>query len=301
MTKKATAVAAAHYHPGSTTEYVISAMRRLGHEVVLLSADELYRSIPLKEYRHYFCVDSGEPLNLASIPEDASLEQVSLWLIDFRHNKDRATRHPNDWETASILTQRGGTLFQAQKEDCEACSDLERVHWLPLAADPTVWSAELKVEKRFHLGFVGNVWDQGRAEVLEILLKTPGLRFAFAGNGRAWKEDAAKLLRSCIAGFNVNSWFGQGYDYDVNMRVFETLSCGIPLITNEVPHLLSLFPAGCPYIRTYKSTSDLLQTCAEALSDASFLASGTEAADFIQRHCTYEHRIKKAFELLEID
>lgn len=302
MTRVKIAVVAAHFHEGSTTEYVMSACRRLGYEVERLAPPVFYSSVPQNEYHHYFCVDSGEPLDLRCIAADASLERVSFWCIDFRHNKNRTTRIPNDLETARLLSSRGGTLFQAQREDWEECNALmiPRVFWLPLAADPSIWS-HLGETKRYHLGFVGNVWDAGRAEVLELLLRTPGLRFGFAGNGRVWKEKAAHIIRSCVAGFNVNSWFGQGYDYDVNMRVFETLSCGVPLITNFVPHLSSLFPPDAPFLRTYKNSSDLLPVCAEALADVSFVSSGDEAANFIRRSCTYEHRLREAFDILGIE
>jgi hypothetical protein len=58
---------------------------------------------------------------------------------------------------------------------------------------------------RFHPGNTGEYVQRA----LELLLRTEGLRVGFLGQGAAWKEEAAALLRKCLIGFNINTFFGQ--------------------------------------------------------------------------------------------
>jgi len=286
----------AAYHPGSTAEYVMRAAWRLGMVADILDQTNFEATFIAGSYDYYLCVDSGVALSFSS---DAfagkDLSRVALWCIDFRHNKDCPTRVPTDREMVLTLHAQGGTVYQAQREDVDECRQmgLSRVHWLPLAADPEVWAPVADVEKRAHLGFVGNVWDESRKEVLELLLKMPNLRFLCGRPGAVWKEDAARLLSTCLCGFNVNTFFGSSLAFDANMRVFETLSCGVPLITNEVPSLALLFGIDAPFIRSYSSRSELPHVIAEALQDEAFLHSGPVAREWIIQHGTYVHRVSE--------
>lgn len=283
----------AAYHPGSTAEYVQRALSELGVEAVVLTKEGFVHAFQGELFDRYLCVDSGSPLSLLTPPFDArDLSNIGFWFIDYRHNKDRPERTPNDSENAQALLARGGVVFQAQYEDYEECLAYgDRVHWLPLGADPDVWRP-YALQKEFHLGFVGSVWDPARGSILQSLLQVPGLKFACARPGQVWKEAASQLLSRCLAGFNVNSFFGEKVSFDVNMRVFETLSCGVPLITNGVPGLSRLFPVDAPFIRTYSSVEDLLPSVQDALSNQGFLNSGPEARSWIVAHGTYKERMK---------
>jgi Glycosyl transferases group 1 len=285
----------ARFHPGNTGEYAQRAFVALGHSATVLSPAEFFQALPGKKFDYFFCVDSSEALPLHD-PAIAgrSLRKVGFWFIDYRHNKDRKERVPNDFENARILQERDGWIFQSQFEDFEDClaSGITRVSWLPLAADQHIWTSEPSTEKEFHIGFVGNVWDVQRKRALEMLLRSPSLRVGFAGQGSIWKEDAAALLRKCMVGFNINTFFGQPVAYDVNMRAFETLSCGLPLFTNDVPSLKRVFPPDAPFIRTYTSLTDMMPRLLEAFKDQTFLNSGAEARQWILDHATYEHRMR---------
>lgn len=286
----------AAYHPGSTAEYVMRACSRLGIVADILDQANFESAFTAGSYDYFLCVDSGAPLSFARAAfAGKDLSRVALWSIDFRHNKDRPTRVPTDREMVATLHAQGGTVYQAQREDVDECRQmgLSRVHWLPLAADPELWAPVAGVDKRAHLGFVGNVWDESRKEVLELLLKIPSLRFLCGRPGAVWKEDAARLLSTCLCGFNVNTLFGSPLAFDVNMRVFETLSCGVPLITNEVPSLALLFGVDAPFIRTYRGQSELPHVIAEALKDEAFLHSGPIAREWIVQHGTYVHRVSE--------
>ncbi len=95
-------------------------------------------------------------------------------------------------------------------------------------------------------------------------------------------------------GFNVNSFFGSPVSYDVNMRVFETLSCGLPIVTNYVKSLTRIFPENAPYILTYNSLESIVPTISSALGNENFLTNGNEARAFILENATYEIRMEQA-------
>jgi hypothetical protein len=285
----------AQYHAGNTGEYVQRALVALGHTARILTPAEFFPALRGRAFDYFLCVDSSDGLALDDPSIAAcSFETVGYWFIDFRHNKNRATRIPNDLDNARLLERKGGWIFQSQIQDVRDCQalGLTRVSWLPLAADPHIWSDGPVVQKELHIGFVGNVWDLQRKKALELLLATQGLRVGFLGHGVIWKEEAAALLRKCMVGFNINSFFGEPFSYDVNMRFFETLSCGIPIFTNDVPSLKDVVPHDAPFVRTYTTLQDLLPGLLEAFKDPQYLASGPAARQWVLDRATYEHRMK---------
>lgn len=294
----------AAYHPGNPADYLAAAARRAGHEAEILALPQFRKRYLEADYDLFIGVDSSQSFDLREeFPGSEDLSRLAFWSIDFRHNKSRRERVPNDWELVRLLSERGAAIFQAQTADAEECRNdgIERCWWVPLGADAEVWSDAPAEEKRFDLGFVGNVYEQSRARVLESLLKDERFRFAFGGPHQGkpglWKEQAAKFLRMCRVGFNVNSFYGSEYDYDLNMRLFETLSCGIPLITNYVPSLAALFGGAPPFIRTYDSLESLHETVAQAMEDESFLQSGAQAREYVLQNATYDHRLQQMLEL----
>ena len=287
------------FHPGNTGEYAARAFTSLGHEAQILTPDEFSAALASDRFELYLCVDSGVPIDISRVSH-LPLSRVGYWFIDYRHHKESTTRLPADAENAYTLDQCGGWIFQSQIEDVADSNarGITRCSWLPLGADPEVWSDLPAQQKTYDIGFVGNVWDHGRARALEMLLRTPGIRLAFKGHGGAWKEDGAALLRTCRIGFNINSWYGTSHAFDVNMRVFETLSCGVPLLTNSVPSLRRFFPENTPYIREFSSLEDLPRALQSALHDDVFLSSGAEARRFILEKATYEIRMREVIETL---
>lgn len=286
------------YHRGTTGEYVQGALQRLGHSAVILNRDEFFDSVNGTTYDLFFCVDSGETLDFSLLPQKLPVP-VCMWFIDFRHNKHRAERAPADWPNAEALLSREGMIFQAQLRDCIdlKSSGAKNVHWIPMAADPYIWSDEPQVEKKYDIGFIGNVWDKSRAQFLEWLLQS-GLNVGFPGHGALWKEEAAALLRSCRVGFNISSFFGDPFAYDINMRFFETLSCGIPLITNYVDTLHQIIASPCIFVKQYRTPQEFTSMIPTWLQDNQFLQSGGAARKFILDAHTYEHRMERCLELL---
>lgn len=288
------AIPVAEFHRGNTSEYVARALVNMGHEATIIGAAEFGVSFQAKLHDLFFCVDSGGTFDFSQPPfANADLSNVGFWFIDYRHHADGKTRKPGDLANAKLIDRCGGRVFQAQREDFEQCrhDGVQNVTWLPLAADPEVWTDAPAVNKIFDIGFVGNVWDRGRASALELLVNSRFFKIGFKGHGGAWKEEGAALLRQCRVGFNISSYFGTDHAFDVNMRVFETLSCGLPIITNAVPALTKIFPRNAPYIRTFTNLEELLYVSRGAMRNEEFLSSGPAARQFILDNATYEHRM----------
>jgi len=291
----------AEFHKGNTSTYVERALRQLGIATRIIEERELFELLKASSPdTHFFCVDSGKPINLND-PEikDLTLENLSYWFIDFRHHK-HGPRSPTDVELCSEISNRGGKIFQSQFEDYKfsLAQGWKNSYHLPLAADPEIWSDKPKEEKKFNLAFAGNVWDKGRAQVLQYLLNQKELKFGFPGHGALWMEDAARLIRQAQVGFNVNSWYGTQHAFDLNMRFYETLSCGVPLVTNWVEEIDRVFPALPNFIKVYKSPEELPKVISEAFSDTSFLGAGGEARSWIESGNTYRDRMLKLLEIL---
>lgn len=294
------AVPAGRFHQGAAAEYVCRAFRAASHAAEILNARELREAFAQDAYDLYFCVDSGTALDLGDdLFRGARMSRLAFWFIDYRHNRARAERNPPDAVTAKIVSGEGGWVFQSQLEDLEAMRDegIERGSWLPLAADPDIWSPSPGAAKQFDYAFTGNIWDTQRVAALNAL-KSSGVRLGLAVNGELWKQRAARLISSAHAGFNVSSFFGSPIAFDVNMRAFETLSCGAPLLTNSVPNLSRVFPEHAPWIRTYQGLDDLSDRARAALADPEFLQSGVAAREWILANATYEHRIRHALEIM---
>ena len=295
------AVPIAAYCEGTTGEYVARALRRLGHEAEILSQWSFYDSFGVGGHDFYFCVDSGGPLNLfESSIQDISMRNLVFWMIDYRRGKH--LKDPNDFKTSKLVSDRGGIVYQAQYEDAVECAANNiKGNWLPLAADPDVWSDTPQETKRYDVGFVGNVWDPAREEALASITRA-GLACSFKGHGTAYMEAGAKLLRSSRVGFNISSFFYEGpsVNFDINMRVFETISCGAPIVTNWVPSLTRLFGDPLPkFIRTYRDVGDISSVLVSALGDPEFVASGIEARQWILDNATYVHRVKEVLDEYE--
>ncbi len=300
MNKLKIAVPIAAYETGTTGEYVARAFRKLGHEADILSQWQFYDDFKTSLHDLYFCVDSGGALNLfESSIMSRDMDNVAFWMIDYRRGK--SLKQPNDKDTCKLLGAKRGWVFQSQFEDMYECiSYTDRVSWLSLAADEDVWSSS-DSGKIYDVGFVGNVWDGVRQGTLDRI-RTAGLSLCFQGHGTSYMESGAALLNASRVGFNISSFFGENIAYDVNMRVFETLACGIPLITNDVPSLYKIFGNPLPlFIRTYRTLDEALSLLKTSVIDEQFVALGQDARNWILSNATYTIRMQMALDILQLN
>ena len=295
------AVPVAAFHPGNTSEYVVSALINLGHHAEILNPGEFSSAFLNDKFDFYLCVDSGEGFRFVeSEVASPKTRRLAFWFIDYRHNRDRESRNPADIINAELLHRNGAWIFQAQEEDVADCKarGLSNCSWLPVAADTEIWNNQpLQENKKFDIGFVGNVWDGSRQAALQQIINA-GFRLGFYGHGKAWKEEGASVLRNSKIGFNISSFYGSPLAYDLNMRFYETLSCGIPIVTNYVPALEKVMPVRQDFVKEYHNFSDIIPCLKEALNNQNFLASGSMARKWIEQNATYRHRMNEALAIL---
>lgn len=290
----------------TTGVYVERALLQLGHDAMIIDQGETYKQHE-DDADLFICADSGGPL---VIPERIR-HKACMWYIDSRRNMHSNVRNPSDLETAKELLDGGGLVFQSQHKDVlnfvsHFVDHEDKIFWLPLAADPEVWDSEPAVENKAHLlSFVGNCYDHERAGILGAL-SDDGLVY-WPGIEKAVMQDGAMVYRDSVAGLNIPSWFGSPHCYDVNMRVFEILSCGIPLITNRLPDLEMLgmhedvHVITYPTITTKENDGDTVSMTVGCIKNAYgklfrspslVKLMGENARNYIIDNHTYVHRVQ---------
>lgn len=272
-----------NYNPAT---YLEKALRELEHDAFITQGQvpEDNSSVDL-----FLCVDSGGPL----IVHDSWAHKCAFWFIDSRRNCNPEVRTPDDDAQAEKIFKAGGWVFQAQYQDTLRLRDKGiDSHWLPLAADPDVWSDQPKETKVYDVAFVGNCFDPVRLEILGKLEKE--FNFHWPGIEGAIMEEGAKVYRQSRVGFNISSFYGQGVDYDINMRVFEIMSCGIPVVTNYVPSLGRLSGVyDFPGVVCYHSLDHVVPAIELALS-----LPVVTTREFILDGHTYKHRAQKILDVV---
>ncbi|HID96486.1 MAG TPA: methyltransferase domain-containing protein [Candidatus Latescibacteria bacterium] len=118
-------------------------------------------------------------------------------------------------------------VFVAQKEYLEEFrrAGLERVHWIPLGCDPDI-HRKFDVAKAYDISFVGSLTPdhRERRRLLGVLCNHFDVRI-----DRCFLEEMAQAFSRARIVFN------KSVRGDLNMRVFEALSCGSMLLTDEGP------------------------------------------------------------------
>lgn len=128
-----------------------------------------------------------------------------------------------DWHVQ--WAQNFDIVFLAQREyvpefQAKGCRN---VHWLPLACDPEIHSRR-SMQKKFDVGFVGSIFPgTRRAQLLQKLCEK---RFYVHVQRCFWDEMAHVFSESRIV-------FNNCARNDLNMRVFEAMSTGSFLLTDE--------------------------------------------------------------------
>lgn len=141
-------------------------------------------------------------------------------------------------------------VFFAQKQACEEAvlAGVPGPIWLPHAAEPRAYPYHEMPAKKYDLCFIGHINSMNRIEALDRMFRTfPNFYY-----GQRLFEDAAHKFAESKIVFNVS------IRDDINMRIFETLSTGSFLLTNELPTLGELFQDGV-HLVTYKDLDDAVE------------------------------------------
>ncbi|MDD5072418.1 MAG: glycosyltransferase [Candidatus Omnitrophica bacterium] len=184
-----------------------------------------------------------------------------------------------------------GFVFCAQKSGVkklkrDAGIDAE---WVHIACDPEIHK-DLKIDRNLDIAFVGT---EGKKSLRGELLKLLARGYPESYIGRADSRFMSNIYSSAKIGFNYS------INDDINMRMFEVLSCGALLITNRLRDdsgFNELFEDGKNLV-TYGSAGELLRKTEYYLSHDEDRAkiAGVGRALAVGRY-TYEASLKKMLE-----
>lgn len=205
-----------------------------------------------------------------------------VWLIDNRHPHEAATEDP----AAAELLQRGVLVCCAQQPDAERVGG----KWLPLAVTPGYRLPEKPQEKLYDVGFVGYVRDAGRQSVLAHVAR----HFKLCVQQGAFGDSAVSVYWQSKVGLNVPTGYGQPDSYDsANMRCFEILATGTPLVTPYEDYIPDLGIIHEETALLYYDIDDLIETICDA---DNMQKIGERGAKLAQERHTYAHRAKTVLE-----
>ena len=167
------------------------------------------------------------------------------------------------------------------------------VYWLPLACAPEA-HYPVDVPKEYDISFVGAASmpvHRERARLLHLLAD----HFSVQALERVHGDDCCRHTCSGRLTFNHSAI------EDLNMRIFEALAMGCPLLTNRASAyngLLELFEAG-RHLVVYDSDEDLIEQTRRYLDDKSardaVARKGRE--EVLSRH-TYDHRVNEVIDVV---
>ncbi len=161
--------------------------------------------------------------------------------------------------------------------------------WIPIGCDPQK-HRDLGLEKRFDVAFVGT---EGKKNLRGKLLKALARRYPNSFIGKAESALLSNIYSSAKIGFNYS------INNDINMRMFEVLSCGALLVTNFIRDngFEELFSPGVN-VAVYKSPGELFKVIDHYLAcdDKRKMIAGQGHALAVSSH-TYADRLKRMLEI----
>ncbi len=168
------------------------------------------------------------------------------------------------------------------------------VHWLPLGCDPD-FHHPVPAEKRYDIAFVGALTSDvhiKRAYLLGKLKERFNVNIQTGVHG----EAMCRTFHEGRIAFNhcdIN---------DINMRVFEVMAMGCPLLTNRTPErtgLFDLFEEG-KHMLVYDDADDLLHKVKQYLGDKETCMRVAKAGrdEVLAKH-TYAHRVERILSVVD--
>lgn len=230
-------------------------------------------------YDLYLRIDHGD--YKCDIPEH--LKPSAFYVID--------THLEKPYKKIKKQVRHYSFVFCAQKTGVEKLKRDAGIEskWVPIACDPGVHK-DLKIERKLDIAFVGT---EGKKNPRGEFLKALARRYPNSFIGRADPRLMSNIYSSAKIGFNYS------INNDVNMRMFEVLSCGALLVTNRLKTnsgFDELFRDGENAV-TYSGGNELLDRIDFYLSHAEerkrIAENGRSLA--VSRY-TYEERLKQMLE-----
>lgn len=163
-----------------------------------------------------------------------------------------------------------------------------KISWLPHAADPK-FHQDLEVKRDLDICFVGNDGGVPRKFILQALRE----RYPNSFIGKASHKEISRIYSRAKIVFNYS------INNDINMRIFEALSCGALLITNHIKGngFDLLFKEG-EHLITYKTPKDIFRLIDYFLKEEKERYEIAKQGKYIlKREHTYSHRVKEVIEM----
>lgn len=257
----------------TTGEYCKRALQKLCKVDHFLPAD--IEKIPSNGYDLYLNIDDSFRYIL---PPD--LRPSAWWAIDthLQYSWDLFKAHNFDF------------VFVAQKDGAEHLrkDGISSAFWLPLACDPEIHTKYF-LPKKYDVCFVGNIFPGIREELLGIIRNEFPEHFI----GNAYFDEMAEIYSQSKVLFN------RSLKNDINMRVFEAMSCGSMLITNNLIEngQKEMFENGV-HLVTYNDEIDMVEKIKyyiEHEDERERIASN--GMDLVQKNHTYLLRMKNLLEI----
>lgn len=218
---------------------------------------------------------------------------TAYWALDSHINLDFQKSIASDFDY----------VFVAQKDYIPSFKEVaDKVFWLPLAADPTM-HRKFNTGKQFDIGYVGSFYDPQRLakhsklaafwlsrtafkERMQLLTHL-SQKYNVVVSNNAWGENLAKVYSLCKIGFN------QSIGGDLNMRVFEIMSCGTMLLTDQIGNGLHELFENRKHLVTYTETDldELVEYYLQNEAEREKIAE--QAQKLVHEKHTYEVRMNE--------
>jgi len=184
-------------------------------------------------------------------------------------------------------------VFCAQKQGAQRLKRRKKVEtaWMPLACDPDVHK-KINIEKIYDIGFVGT---DGKKSLRKNLLKELKLRYPKSFLGPAPFTEMSRIYSASRIGFNYS------IRNDINMRMFEVMSCGALLVTNRIKKngLEELFEDG-KHLVVYKNPRELFKLINYYLThEREREEIAKNGHQLVAKHHTYAVRLADMFKLIK--
>ena len=243
------------WSPYTTAAYYAKAFRALGHDVRTCGPYDEAQWAAWPEAQRYRLTGphyQGEPGRWnpmhGSYDDDGWWPNVKIWIEAGRGWVGILA--PVDWPTMAYFIDSHTHWQEHVKNvpcfDIVFVADIRYVgeygpnaHWLPMACDPDLHTPTRMEPPDYDVAFVGNTYPgsplyEDRRQTLAALAKRYKCRF----ESGVYFQDMANVYASARVVFN-KSVLG-----DLNMRVFEGMCSGRPLVTDLVDGLESLYWRG---------------------------------------------------------
>lgn len=200
---------------------------------------------------------------------------TAYWAIDSHLKFDKHIK--------KVRVQDYDFLFVAQKDYIPKYKERggKNVYWLPLACNPEIHKQH-NLSLRYDLCFVGGLGpDSPRREIILKLQKEFNMFV-----GQKYLHDMARIYSQSKMVFN------KSLKGDLNMRVFEALSCGRLLLTDRINNGLEELFTDKKHLVIYDDYKDLAEKAHYYLVHAKAREEIARCGQAeVHQHHTYSHRV----------